>query len=363
MPRSAYPAHVPAVARAARALEQLAAARQPLSLTALSRSLDVGPSSLLAILSTLRTFGLVTRGARDGRYRPGPGLAALGAAAADRLAPLHLFDSLAADLVEQVGETVLLWVQQGERLVMAASREGTQPLRYVPDEPPRLPDAIWTTPPAADGLLEGELLPHVWLLGKPLPGVEPDQGALLALAGPAQRLRYHPAARQALTVAVDSLTGTAGLAAGPIGARELDAFLDQALVASLAYLSSDGYPATVPLWYDWDGSAFWLLSDPGAEWAQHVRRNPRVSLAISESTPPLRRVLARGPISPVEDAEAGFRQAVEMRLAARYARLAVGRHPGQPRALLRLEPQQLIAWRGLVHVATGKTEGLEEHVG
>src|SRR5919197_5953677 len=130
--RQPYRAQVPAVARAVQALEHLATASQPLSLSALSRALDVGPSSLLAILTTLRSFGLVTRGARDGRYRPGPGLAALGAAAAQRLEPLHLFDALAADLVEQVGETVLLWVQQGQELVLAATREGTQALRFVP---------------------------------------------------------------------------------------------------------------------------------------------------------------------------------------------------------------------------------------
>src|SRR3954466_15550087 len=74
MPRPTYQDHVPAVSRAVRALEHLAAAQQPLSLSALSRTLGVGPSSLLAILTTLRTAGLVTRSARDGRYEPGPGL-------------------------------------------------------------------------------------------------------------------------------------------------------------------------------------------------------------------------------------------------------------------------------------------------
>src|SRR5919205_2544715 len=162
--RQPYRAQAPAV----QALEHLAAASEPLSLSSLSRALGVGPSSLLAILTTLRSFGLVTRGARDGRYRPGPGLAALGAAAAQRLEPLHLFDALAADLVEQVGETVLLWVQQADSLVLAATREGTQPLRYVPPlgDPPRLPASLWST--SADMVVEGELERGVWLLGMAL---------------------------------------------------------------------------------------------------------------------------------------------------------------------------------------------------
>ena len=89
-----------------------------------------------------------------------------------------------------------------------------------------------------------------------------------------------------------------------------------------------------------------------AEWAEHVRRNPRVSLSISESTPPLRRVLARGPIASVDDSDASQWRSVEGRLAARYARLDPARllegRPGQSRHLLRLVPQQLIAWRGLL---------------
>jgi hypothetical protein len=148
---------------------------------------------------------------------------------------------------------------------------------------------------------------------------------------------------------------------GPIEPTELDAFLSQALVASLSYLSDDGYPASVPLWYDWDGEAFWLVPSPGAEWAEHVRRNPRVSLSVSESTPPLRRVMARGPILAVGDAGASQWRSVEGRLAARYARLDAARllesRHGQPRALLRLVPERLIAWRGLLRPVSAAAAG------
>jgi len=123
-----YPDSVPAVTRAVRALEHLASASQPLSLTTLSRALVVSPSSLLAILTTLRSLGLVTRSTRDGRYLPGPGLVALGTAAAQALEPLHAFDLLATELVEQLGETVLLWIQQGDGLAMAHRGEGGVPM-------------------------------------------------------------------------------------------------------------------------------------------------------------------------------------------------------------------------------------------
>src|ERR671928_127412 len=127
-------------------------------------------------------------------------------------------------------------------LALAATREGTQALRFVPPlaaDPVRLPASIWARP-TPDSLVEGELQPGVWLLGTTLPGLEPEAGGLLAIAGPASRLRADGAARRALVAAVESVSGGAGLAAGPIGARGLNDFLQQPLVARPAYLSGDG---------------------------------------------------------------------------------------------------------------------------
>jgi hypothetical protein len=184
-----------------------------------------------------------------------------------------------------------------------------------------------------------------------------EDRALLGIVGPQGRLRgtAGATARQALREAAGDEHAWVG--SGPIEGSELNAFLSQALVASLSYLSDDGYPASVPLWYDWDGATFSLVPSPGAEWAAYVRRNPRVSLSISESTPPLRRVLARGPILAVDDPDASQWRSIEGRLAARYARLEPARllegRTGQPRVLLRLAPERLIAWRGLLRpVAT-----------
>jgi DNA-binding HxlR family transcriptional regulator len=350
-----YRDRVPAVARAVKALETLAAAQQPLSLTALSKSTEVSPSSLLAILTTLRNLGLVSRNTQDGRYRPGPALVALGTAAAQALEPLQQFDLLASELVERLGETVILWVQQGDGLAMAAAREGTRPLRYVPALGLRLPASGWASV-TRDGITETALEPGVWLLAIPL-----DEHSLLAVVGPEQRLTGQAGAA-ARTTLLGLITGNAvPVGAGPIEPQELDAFLQQALVASLSYLSDDGYPASVPLWYDWDGRAFWLVPSPAAEWAAHVRRNPRISLSISESAPPLRRVLARGPVLAVDDPDASQWRSVEGRLAARYARLDPSRlleaRPGD-RTLLRLVPQQLIAWRGLLRPAHTNTSDL-----
>lgn len=352
---SSYGERVPAVARAVQALEYLAAVQSPVSLSGMSRAIGVGPSSLLAILTTLRANGLVSRSARDGRYSPGPALVALGTAASQCLEPLQTFDRLAEDLVDALGETVVLLIQHGDELVLAAARDGTQPLRYVPPVALRVTVSGWASE-FEGGIAAGELEPGVSMLGVTL-----DERSLLAVVGPTPRLsgdgaRTVRAALRAVVGEDELWTGS-----GPIEGAELDAFLDGPLVASVSYLSDDGYPASVPLWYDWDGTAFWLVPSPGAEWATHVRRNPRVSLAISESTPPLRRVLARGPIAVVDDGvpDRGHCRAVEMRLAARYARLdaagVLGARAAASRVVMRLQPERLIAWRGLVRPPTAST--------
>ena len=409
--------HAPAVARAMRAIERLAAAGEPCSLSGLSRELGIGPSSLLTILGPLREAGVVVRDGA-GRYALGPTLVGLGEAAARACTAVQLFERLAEPLVDRTGETVLLWSACGDGFALAAAREGRHPLRFVPTAGLRLADewaAHATT--AGDGrLVEGELLPDVWMIAVPLPTGEASVTAVVALAGPANRLRGAAAAslRAALRAAVADLVpgggtfvaapigvsrgavpGQAGPTsrdaatvptrgvgpevaelptgrparqagaqrpgvaarpaanwelAGPIDDAELDAFLRQSHVATLSYVADDGYPATVPLWYAWDGTAFWLAPRPGAEWAVHVRLDPRVSLAVSESVPPLRRVLARGKLVAVDDPDGGQARHVASELATRYAGCGAAR-PGEAPTdgpLLRLVPERLIAWRGLL---------------
>jgi len=362
-----YQDEVPAVARAIRVLERLAASCESRPLADLARELDVGPSSLLAILTTLRHAHLVAR-TDGGKYRVGPGLAALGSAAAGKLRACQQFAEIADQLVSTTGESALLWVRQEEWFVLAAAREGTQPLRFVPTPGLRiraratcLADISGTATVADE-----ELLPGIWMIATMLPTI-PSECARVALAGPRDRVA-EPGIQAALLAACKSPDGAAVLpvaqtidsagpsalsavaTSGPIDGDELDDFLGQSLVATLSYLADDGYPTTVPLWYAWDGASFSLASRPGSEWAEHVRLDPRVSLAVSESSPPLRRVLARGRLVEVADPGSMRWTEIEGRLASRYAGFDAAREPAAagPGRLLELKPERLIAWRGLL---------------
>ena len=376
-----YQDEVPAVVRAVRALELLAGSSSGQTLAELSRALGIGASSLLAILTTLRRSGLVLRD-DTGCYRVGPRLAGLGATASQRNGLFERFAAIAEMLVGQFGESALLWVRQEDGYALATAREGTHPIRYVPSPGAWRPagDAHLGALERGADMVEEELEPGVWMVAVSLPSPRETCFAALALAGPRDRLaaaelrsallglaeagaRSAPGASNqassgpehqigpdvASTGGGDQATSAWELA-GPIGAEELDGFLRQSLVATLSYLADDGYPATVPLWYAWDGEAFWLAPRPGSEWAEHVKLAPRVSLAVSESTLPLRRVLARGRLGEVDDPAGEHWSAVEAQLAARYAGFDAAREPfvGGRRRLLRLEPEHLIAWRGLL---------------
>jgi DNA-binding IclR family transcriptional regulator/nitroimidazol reductase NimA-like FMN-containing flavoprotein (pyridoxamine 5'-phosphate oxidase superfamily) len=367
-PPPPYQQEVPAVRRAARVLERLAEGREPFSLTALSRAVGVAPSTLLGILTTLRTAGLVARHDTDGRYTLGPTLIGLGAAAGQRYDAVHVFDLIAGRLVETVGETVLLWMRHEDAYLLAAARDGTQSLRYVPRLGLRLEEARFVLEDHVEGsdqasLYGGDLEPGVWMVAAPLPSGHTDESAMVAVAGPASRLRgtVGSTARQTLIATVDDVVAMFGFVglppsdwerAGRIEPAELDGFLRQSRVANLSYVSSDGYPATVPLWYAWDGVAFWLAPRPGAEWAEHVCRDPRVSLAVTESAPPLRRVLVRGRIEPVDQPTGTKVRAIRSQLAARYAGFHAVYSRGEmrdpPIRLLKLAPERMIAWRGLL---------------
>src|SRR6266516_2417872 len=72
-----YGEAVPAVRRALAVMECLRAAPAGFTLSQLSRELGISPSSLLAILRTLRHSEYVQHDEATGRYRLGPALAAL----------------------------------------------------------------------------------------------------------------------------------------------------------------------------------------------------------------------------------------------------------------------------------------------
>lgn len=73
--------------------------------------------------------------------------------------------------------------------------------------------------------------------------------------------------------------------------REL---LQSTIPARLAYISTDGTPRVVPIWFHWNEREFILGTPPKAPKLKALAKNPKVALTIDENTFPHKVLLVRG---------------------------------------------------------------------
>jgi Pyridoxamine 5'-phosphate oxidase len=87
---------------------------------------------------------------------------------------------------------------------------------------------------------------------------------------------------------------------GALSKQELDEFLAGPWLARVACLKPNGWPYVVPVWYHWDGAAFWIVGRAKSEWCQYMADDPRVSLVVDEPTAPIRKVICEGRAEIIE---------------------------------------------------------------
>jgi len=144
------------------------------------------------------------------------------------------------------------------------------------------------------------------------------------------------------------MTGPRG--AGALGRPDIDRLLRRPLLARLATVDPDGYPAIVPVWHDWDGEAAWLVARAEARFVEDIRRDPRVGLSVVADDDPDLRLQLRGRATIVEGPGplAGRMLEVARALGERYegpAGLAyIEASREWPRCLIRIDPVRLLAW-------------------
>jgi len=157
-------------------------------------------------------------------------------------------------------------------------------------------------------------------------------------------------------------------ASGPLSPTALDEFLRGDCLATLSCVKEDGYPYSVPVWYQWEGGQFWLVPRARAAWASYVQLDPRVSLAISEHQPPLRRVLVEGQARPVEGSANDERaRRLVASMAVRYLGQAAASYlesdVAQPRLVFVVLPEKVVTWRGLAPHARYQSAHMGSAVG
>ena len=116
-----------------------------------------------------------------------------------------------------------------------------------------------------------------------------------ALPRPARR-RYGPFVRTNLAV------------------EDLGDLLDKPLVAVLATLRTDGTVLLSPVWYEWRDGGFNIWVEQQNVKARHLRRDPRATIVVAESDPPLRGIEVRGLARFIEQGVS----ATALRITSRY---------------------------------------------
>ena len=110
--------------------------------------------------------------------------------------------------------------------------------------------------------------------------------------------------------------------------------------AHLGTLMDDGRPQVTPVWVDYDGTYVWINSARGRQKDRNLRRDPRVSLAISDPQNPYRYLEIRGQVVAIT--QEGADDSIN-RLAKKY--LGVDQYPyaqpGEVRVLYKIEPQHV----------------------
>ena len=125
--------------------------------------------------------------------------------------------------------------------------------------------------------------------------------------------------------------------------EDLGSFLDRPLVAVLATLRGDGSVLLSPVWQEWRDGGFnlWLPVDDVK--TRHLQRDPRATVVVAESEPPLRGVELRTEARLIDRDV----RATAVRIATRYVGEAkatdyVG--SAEDDVIARLEPGHLRVW-------------------
>lgn len=123
---------VPAVVKAFALLEALKKGGPDLSTAELSRTTGLNQSTVLKLMSTLVSVGAASRSEKTRRYSLGTALADYGRAALNQLDVRRLARPLLKELAEKSGETAVLGVVQGNKILLADKKEPLLEIRVSP---------------------------------------------------------------------------------------------------------------------------------------------------------------------------------------------------------------------------------------
>jgi nitroimidazol reductase NimA-like FMN-containing flavoprotein (pyridoxamine 5'-phosphate oxidase superfamily) len=109
----------------------------------------------------------------------------------------------------------------------------------------------------------------------------------------------------------------------------------------------DGWPYVNPVWYEWDGAAFWVIGKPLAQFVTNIKRDDRAFLVVDKDDFPYVRVNVEGHAQVVS--EEWREEWVDMtrRMTMRYVGNLEYLEPRLqfPLSVISLTPRRMNSWR------------------
>jgi DNA-binding IclR family transcriptional regulator len=191
--------------------------RGPAALAELQQATGLPRATAHRLATALERHGLVRRD-QDGRFCLGLALIGLGHAAAESFPLAELARPVLIALRDAVGESVQLFVQEGDARRCVVSLQSAHGLRWIVPEGALLPLHVGS----AGRVLSGELGPHGWVesveerepgvasVSAPVRDATGHLRAAVSVSGPVERLTRSPGERHGAAVVA---------AAAEVGAR------------------------------------------------------------------------------------------------------------------------------------------------
>ena len=126
---------------------------------------------------------------------------------------------------------------------------------------------------------------------------------------------------------------------------EVDALLRKANPAVIATVRADGSPHTAVTWYDWDGERLLVNMDASRLRLKNMRRDPRVSLTVTDGLDWYRQVTILGRVNEIRD-DPEFKDID--RLCLRYTRRQFNNRL-RARISALIDPERWYGWEGSSH--------------
>jgi DNA-binding IclR family transcriptional regulator len=179
-----------------------AVADAPRTLVELQTETQLPRATAHRLATALEAHGMLRRDT-DGRFDLGQGLVPLGRTAAERFSLVELARPILERLRDETGESVQLFVREGDQRRCVLSLESTHGLRWIVPQGALLPLDVGS----AGRVLSGEGGRHGWIesigereagvasVSAPIVGSDGSVVAALSVSGPIERLTRQPGKR------------------------------------------------------------------------------------------------------------------------------------------------------------------------